>query len=90
MKTCTISAESIPPTVMRGVTVSNVEVQTEEEGREGEAAAHSLLRLQFDILWSPPTTSNGGLMEYELGLSTEHPVTGTKTLLYRMTFPVSV
>ena len=74
---------------MMGITLSNVEVQpNEEEGREAEE--QSLLRLQFDISWSPPSTSNGGLLEYELALSTEYTATGNTSLLYRMTFPVSV
>ena len=85
--TCTVSAESNPPTTMTAVTASNVEVQTEEVG---EAEEQSLLRLQFDVLWSPPSISNGVLMEYELALGTERTATGTTPFLYHTTFPVSV
>ena len=61
----------------------------EEGGSEGEGEEQVLLRVQFDISWSPPSTSNGVLTQYELVVGTEPTVTGT-TLIYHTTFPVSV
>ena len=66
-----MSAESEPPTTMTEVSASKVEIQEDS--------------VQFDLMWSPPSTANGVLTEYELALGT----TATE-LLPHSTYPVSI
>ena len=80
-ESCTISAESDPPSIMTDITVSGVEI--EREGlQEGP-----VMFVHFELTWLPPSTANGILLEYEIAVGTT--ASGPTDLLYRFTYPVS-
>lgn len=80
MQTCTVNAQSDPPSAMTNVSTSDVEIQWLSEEQS--------LTLKFSLVWSPPATVNGVLTEYEVAVGTERIGAGT-TLLHRVTLPVN-
>lgn len=80
-QTCTVNAESHPPSAMTNISTSDVKIQWLSEEQS--------LALQFNLMWSPPATANGILTEYELAVGTGHIEAGTTLLLHRVTFPVN-
>ena len=78
---CIISTESEPPSKMTDLTIQNIEI--EREGAGGE------ISMTFDMLWSPPSTANGALTQYELVISTLTAADST-SILSQSTYTVSV
>lgn len=81
MKTCTVNAESDPPSAMTDISISDVKIQW----LSGEQS----LTLQFNLMWSRPATVNGVLTEYELAVGTGRMEAATTILVHRITFPVN-
>ena len=79
-ETCTLSAESEPPSPVTELTVGHVQIDREGGKEEGYLA-------QFDLSWSPPLTANGALAEYEVNIVTQP--SGDGPVLYHSTHPVS-
>ena len=78
---CIISTESEPPSKMTDITIQNIEIEREGVGEE--------ISMTFDMLWSPPSTANGALTQYELVIGTLTAADST-SILYQSTYTVSV
>ena len=64
---------------MTDISATSVETRELPEGQ---------LALQFELTWSPPSSANGILTEYEVAIGTQPVSAGA--FLYHSTFPVSV
>ena len=77
-ESCSISAESEPPTSMTEITASVPEVEMTE---------NASTEVLFNVTWHPPSLANGVLLEYELSVGTS--AIEPAQILYHAVYPVS-